>query len=228
MAESPRPKRKRQEDEEEAAAATRDGTGASVPPFPLAQLRLRRVLRESARDKTMFLHGEVLGGEAGPGQGAAAAFPRRGGATAPPRPPGGGGGAMGAACPLPTCPVLQSATRVPSPGLEPPGGSAVAGRAVGPGLQSGIFVVDGSSGISWKEDAGSGAASASGHRVGGQGGSELGTLGAWLGQEHWVNPFALPSVCSVRPCLGPYPWADACAHLCPLPCPPVAQSAALW
>ncbi|KAK4809400.1 hypothetical protein QYF61_009655 [Mycteria americana] len=57
MAESPRPKRKREE--EEAGAAPHDGAAAAVPPFPLAELRLRRVLRESARDKAVFLHGEV-------------------------------------------------------------------------------------------------------------------------------------------------------------------------
>ncbi|XP_072740730.1 m7GpppX diphosphatase [Ciconia boyciana] len=58
MAEGPRPKRKREE-EEEAGAAPHDGAAAAVPPFPLAELRLRRVLRESARDKAVFLHGEV-------------------------------------------------------------------------------------------------------------------------------------------------------------------------
>ncbi|XP_042656512.1 m7GpppX diphosphatase [Tyto alba] len=59
MAEGPRSKRKREEDEKEeeeaAAAAPRDGAAA----FPLSELRLRRVLRESARDKAVFLHGEV-------------------------------------------------------------------------------------------------------------------------------------------------------------------------
>ncbi|XP_059685581.1 m7GpppX diphosphatase [Gavia stellata] len=59
MAEGPRPKRKREEDEA-AGAAPQDGAGAAVP-FPLAELRLRRVLRESARDKAVFLHGEVTG-----------------------------------------------------------------------------------------------------------------------------------------------------------------------
>ncbi|KAM7082766.1 m7GpppX diphosphatase [Ciconia maguari] len=59
MAEGPRPKRKREEEEEEAGAAPHDGAAAAVPPFPLAELRLRRVLRESARDKAVFLHGEV-------------------------------------------------------------------------------------------------------------------------------------------------------------------------
>ncbi|XP_010579663.1 m7GpppX diphosphatase isoform X2 [Haliaeetus albicilla] len=54
MAEGPRPKRKR---EEEAGAAPHGGTVTA--PFPLAELRLRRVLRESARDKAVFLHGEL-------------------------------------------------------------------------------------------------------------------------------------------------------------------------
>ncbi|XP_075029195.1 m7GpppX diphosphatase isoform X2 [Calonectris borealis] len=60
MAESPRPKRKREE-EEDGGAALRDGAAATAAPFPLAELRLRRVLRESARDKAVFLHGEVTG-----------------------------------------------------------------------------------------------------------------------------------------------------------------------
>lgn len=49
-------KRKREEEED----ADGDGGGAAAP-FPLAELRLRRVLRESARDKAVFLHGEVTG-----------------------------------------------------------------------------------------------------------------------------------------------------------------------
>ncbi|XP_074751088.1 m7GpppX diphosphatase isoform X1 [Strix uralensis] len=57
MAEAPRSKRKR---EEEDGAAAHDGA-AATDPFPLAELRLRRVLRESARDKAVFLHGEVTG-----------------------------------------------------------------------------------------------------------------------------------------------------------------------
>ncbi|KAM6234774.1 m7GpppX diphosphatase [Spheniscus humboldti] len=56
MAEGPPPKRKR---EEEAGAEPHDG--AASAPFPLAELRLRRVLRESARVKAVFLHGEVTG-----------------------------------------------------------------------------------------------------------------------------------------------------------------------
>lgn len=58
MAEGPRPKRKREE-EEDAGPELRDG--AAAVPFPLAELRLRRVLRESAREKAVFLHGEVPG-----------------------------------------------------------------------------------------------------------------------------------------------------------------------
>ncbi|XP_061331996.1 m7GpppX diphosphatase [Pezoporus flaviventris] len=53
MAEAPPVKRKREEAE--------DGDGGAAAPFPLAELRLRRVLRESARDKAVFLHGEVTG-----------------------------------------------------------------------------------------------------------------------------------------------------------------------
>ncbi|KAM6312667.1 m7GpppX diphosphatase [Podargus strigoides] len=55
MAESPRPKRKREEEEAATTAA----------PFPLAELRLRRVLRESARDKAVFLHGQPRPAAAG-------------------------------------------------------------------------------------------------------------------------------------------------------------------
>ncbi|XP_064896415.1 m7GpppX diphosphatase isoform X2 [Columba livia] len=62
MAESPRPKRRREEEEEDEkpGAAPHDGAAAAAP-FPLAELRLRRVLRESARDKAVFLHGEATG-----------------------------------------------------------------------------------------------------------------------------------------------------------------------
>uniref|UniRef100_A0A8B9J125 m7GpppX diphosphatase n=2 Tax=Amazona TaxID=12929 RepID=A0A8B9J125_9PSIT len=55
MAEAPPVKRKREEEEDA------DGAGDAAAPFPLAELRLRRVLRESARDKAVFLHGEVTG-----------------------------------------------------------------------------------------------------------------------------------------------------------------------
>ncbi|KAM8989365.1 m7GpppX diphosphatase [Ara ararauna] len=54
MAEAPPVKRKREEEDA-------DGAGGAAAPFPLAELRLRRVLRESARDKAVFLHGEVTG-----------------------------------------------------------------------------------------------------------------------------------------------------------------------
>ncbi|KAM4646363.1 m7GpppX diphosphatase [Amazona ochrocephala] len=54
MAEAPPVKRKREEEDA-------DGAGDAAAPFPLAELRLRRVLRESARDKAVFLHGEVTG-----------------------------------------------------------------------------------------------------------------------------------------------------------------------
>ncbi|XP_053943017.1 m7GpppX diphosphatase [Cuculus canorus] len=61
MAETPRPKRKREEEEKEAASHDGAVATAAAPPFPLAELRVRRVLRESARDKAVFLHGEVTG-----------------------------------------------------------------------------------------------------------------------------------------------------------------------
>jgi len=60
-----RPKRKREEGEE-TGAAPHDGAAA---PFPLAELSLRRVLRESARDKAVFLHGQVPGCGCGGGGG---------------------------------------------------------------------------------------------------------------------------------------------------------------
>lgn len=68
MAEGPRPKRRREEEEEDEkpGAAPHDGAAAAAP-FPLAELRLRRVLRESARDKAVFLHGEVPAGTGEPG-----------------------------------------------------------------------------------------------------------------------------------------------------------------
>ncbi|XP_068773157.1 m7GpppX diphosphatase [Struthio camelus] len=52
MAEGARAKRKREE---------ADGDAAAAAAFPLAELRVRRVLRESARDKAVFLHGQVTG-----------------------------------------------------------------------------------------------------------------------------------------------------------------------
>uniref|UniRef100_A0A8C3MCG9 m7GpppX diphosphatase n=2 Tax=Geospiza parvula TaxID=87175 RepID=A0A8C3MCG9_GEOPR len=59
MAEGPQPKRKREEEEEKnGGAATQGGTAAA---FTLSDLRVRRVLRESARDKIVFLHAERIG-----------------------------------------------------------------------------------------------------------------------------------------------------------------------
>ncbi|XP_030320722.1 m7GpppX diphosphatase [Calypte anna] len=66
--ELPRGKRRRpqEEEEEEGAGGDTPGEGTNSTsttntplPFPLAQLQLRRVLRESARDKAVFLHGEI-------------------------------------------------------------------------------------------------------------------------------------------------------------------------
>ncbi|XP_074832956.1 m7GpppX diphosphatase isoform X1 [Carettochelys insculpta] len=54
MAEAGGTKRKREGEED-------PGGGAGAGAFPLAELCLRRVLRESARDKTIFLHGQVNG-----------------------------------------------------------------------------------------------------------------------------------------------------------------------
>lgn len=56
MAEATGAKRKREDPEESAEPP--GGEGGS---FPLAELCVRRVLRESARDKTIFLHGQVNG-----------------------------------------------------------------------------------------------------------------------------------------------------------------------
>lgn len=81
MAETPPVKRKREEED-----ADGDGAGDAAAPFPLAELRLRRVLRESARDKAVFLHGEVPRG-AGVGGGRTGythrCLPRRALATPP-------------------------------------------------------------------------------------------------------------------------------------------------
>nr|XP_056716278.1 m7GpppX diphosphatase [Euleptes europaea] len=57
MAESPVLKKKREEGENGAAESQKEGAAAAG--FPLADLSVRRVLRESARDKTIFLHGQV-------------------------------------------------------------------------------------------------------------------------------------------------------------------------
>ncbi|XP_064588267.1 m7GpppX diphosphatase [Zonotrichia leucophrys gambelii] len=59
MAEGPQPKRKREEEEEKnGGTATQGGTAAA---FTLSDLRVRRILRESARDKIVFLHAERIG-----------------------------------------------------------------------------------------------------------------------------------------------------------------------
>uniref|UniRef100_A0A8D0BJP6 m7GpppX diphosphatase n=1 Tax=Salvator merianae TaxID=96440 RepID=A0A8D0BJP6_SALMN len=68
MAASSGSKRRREEEqdgEEDGVAAARREEAAAVAAsggFPLAELALRRVLRESARDKTIFLHGQVGSG----------------------------------------------------------------------------------------------------------------------------------------------------------------------
>ncbi|CAK7317642.1 m7GpppX diphosphatase [Vulpes lagopus] len=64
---APQPgKRKREQDAEEAAAASTDqeqagvGNGTSAPvQLPFSGFRVEKVLRESARDKILFLHGKV-------------------------------------------------------------------------------------------------------------------------------------------------------------------------
>ncbi|XP_068028359.1 m7GpppX diphosphatase isoform X1 [Anomalospiza imberbis] len=60
MAEGPQPKRKREEDEEGNGGDATQG-GAAAAAFTLSDLRVRRVLRESARDKIVFLHAERIG-----------------------------------------------------------------------------------------------------------------------------------------------------------------------
>ncbi|XP_064490559.1 m7GpppX diphosphatase isoform X3 [Pseudopipra pipra] len=55
MAETPQLKRKRAEEEGE------NENGGAAAAFSLSDLRVRRVLRESARDKAMFLHAERIG-----------------------------------------------------------------------------------------------------------------------------------------------------------------------
>ncbi|KAJ7305051.1 hypothetical protein JRQ81_010845 [Phrynocephalus forsythii] len=55
MAESPVTKRKREEKEGEDGAAD----SHEAPSFPLREVSVRRVLRESAREKAIFLHGQV-------------------------------------------------------------------------------------------------------------------------------------------------------------------------
>lgn len=46
------------EDKETKEAGTGNGTSASVR-FPFSGFRVKKVLRESARDKILFLHGKV-------------------------------------------------------------------------------------------------------------------------------------------------------------------------
>ncbi|XP_062995553.1 m7GpppX diphosphatase [Elgaria multicarinata webbii] len=58
MAESPTAKRKREEKDGENGTAASQGESAAGS-FPLAEMSVRKVLRESARDKTIFLHGQV-------------------------------------------------------------------------------------------------------------------------------------------------------------------------
>lgn len=76
---APQPsKRKREPDAEEAEAAdieegTGVGNGTSAPVrLPFSGFRVKKVLRESARDKIIFLHGKVplgaRGGDAGRGE----------------------------------------------------------------------------------------------------------------------------------------------------------------
>lgn len=72
MAEGPQPKRKREEEEEKNGGAATEGGAAAA--FALSDLRVRRVLRESARDKIVFLHAEVPG--SGGGGRACRHFPR--------------------------------------------------------------------------------------------------------------------------------------------------------
>lgn len=59
MAEGPQPKRKREEEEEKNGGPATQGGGTAA--FTLSDLRVRRVLRESARDKIVFLHAERIG-----------------------------------------------------------------------------------------------------------------------------------------------------------------------
>nr|XP_016851948.1 PREDICTED: m7GpppX diphosphatase [Anolis carolinensis] len=57
MAESPVAKRKREESDGDASA--RPGNEAVAGGFPLAELSVCKVLRDSAREKAIFLHGKV-------------------------------------------------------------------------------------------------------------------------------------------------------------------------
>nr|XP_028563627.1 m7GpppX diphosphatase isoform X1 [Podarcis muralis] len=59
MAEPPSAKRKREAKDGENGDAESQGEGPGAGTFPLAEISVRKVLRESARDKTIFLHGQV-------------------------------------------------------------------------------------------------------------------------------------------------------------------------
>uniref|UniRef100_A0A670JGQ4 m7GpppX diphosphatase n=1 Tax=Podarcis muralis TaxID=64176 RepID=A0A670JGQ4_PODMU len=52
-------KRKREAKDGENGDAESQGEGPGAGTFPLAEISVRKVLRESARDKTIFLHGQV-------------------------------------------------------------------------------------------------------------------------------------------------------------------------
>lgn len=59
MAESPALKRKREEKEGKNGSAASQNEGPAPGNFPLAELSVMKVLRESAREKAIFLHGRV-------------------------------------------------------------------------------------------------------------------------------------------------------------------------
>ncbi|XP_068515668.1 m7GpppX diphosphatase isoform X2 [Anas acuta] len=72
MAEGPEPKRRRAEAGDGDGVAAGDGAEAEAgagagaepgpgAPFPLSSVRLRRLLRDSAREKAAFVHGQVTG-----------------------------------------------------------------------------------------------------------------------------------------------------------------------
>lgn len=84
---APQPnKRKREVDAEEAEALSTEGkeagvgNGTSAPVrLPFSGFRVKKVLRESARDKIIFLHGKVPLGSPGEGmrEGVTQSSPRR-------------------------------------------------------------------------------------------------------------------------------------------------------
>ncbi|KAG8141476.1 putative M7GpppX diphosphatase protein, partial [Naja naja] len=59
MADSPALKRKREEKGGENGSAKSQNEGPTSGNFPLAELSVMKVLRESAREKAIFLHGRV-------------------------------------------------------------------------------------------------------------------------------------------------------------------------